>query len=79
MFIPAIRAIGSPQNICPQNEETGNYKRTTLQFQASALTLFVTRILADDANNAIAADDLAIAADAFDRSHYFHDATPNDM
>jgi hypothetical protein len=32
----------------------------------SALTLLVTRILADDAYHALTADDLAIAADALD-------------
>jgi hypothetical protein len=38
----------------------------------SALTLFVARILADDAHHAFTADYLAIAADPLDRRQYFH-------
>jgi hypothetical protein len=43
-----------------------------------ALTLFVTRIAAaDDANDAIAANNLAVAADLFDGSSDFHDLFSN--
>jgi len=38
----------------------------------SALALLVTRIRADHANNALAADDLAVAADLLDGSRNSH-------
>jgi len=42
----------------------------------SALTLFVARIrAANHAHNALALDDLAIAANALNRCHHFHDIT----
>jgi len=36
------------------------------------LTLLMTRVLADHAHDTLTPDDLAIAADFFDRSQHFH-------
>jgi hypothetical protein len=41
----------------------------------SSLALFVSAILADNANHTLATNDLAISANAFDGSTYFHDFT----
>src|SRR5450631_1694710 len=59
MFTPAIRAMVLP---C--------YRRCTKSL--STLTLLMPRIRANHAHDAIAPDDLAIAANLFYRSHYFH-------
>jgi hypothetical protein len=45
---------------------------TRLQSQASALTLLVLGVAADDADDAVAANNLAVAAHLLNRSTYFH-------
>jgi len=37
----------------------------------------MTRIRADHTDNAVAANDFAVTANTFDRSHYFHDTSPD--
>ena len=41
-----------------------------------ALTLLVLWIVANDADDTVATDDLAVAADLLNRCTYFHDKTP---
>ena len=43
------------------------------------LTLLVTGVGADDANDALALDGLALGADRFDRRSYFHDSLTLDF
>src|SRR5204862_1514256 len=47
-----------------------------LRARFSPLPLLVARIRADDPDHALAADDLALAADSLYRCTYFHRCTP---
>src|SRR3954464_11609450 len=82
MLIPAIRAMDYSANLLmtgPADPAVANGKpkiisEKTCSFNALTLTLLVARIGADHPHHALAAHDLAFAADFLDRSHYFHGA-----
>ena len=63
---PAVQKTASPRN--DRVKLAANPKQRDLR-----LTLLVTRVDADDAQDALAADDLAILAKAADRNPNFHD------
>jgi len=75
MLTPPIRAM-----LYPRKEKPVIVARKLLILKPkwsraplrSALALLVPQILADDPHDALAADDLAVAADSFDRCQYFH-------
>jgi hypothetical protein len=63
-------------NPCDTSHCFSSNKKRKQKARRSALTLFVARIrAANHAHNALALDDLAIAANALNRCHHFHDIT----
>jgi len=73
--MPAIRAIllsKNVQNAVTPTCENGRFyvlkikKSTAFGKRASALTLFVPRVLANHADHAVASDNLAITTNLFD-------------
>src|SRR5687768_13829440 len=78
MFTPPIRAMPYPRKeklliVAPKRLIFKLKAPTMLNDTArSALPLFVPRILADHAHDALSADDLAVAANPFYRCQYFH-------
>ena len=70
-----MRAIDSPQN----NRNLQLYLQPSdnpqiCGSQRSTLTLFVTPIRTDHAHDAVAPNNLALAANAFHRGQHFHDS-----
>jgi hypothetical protein len=51
----------------------------TIDNDRLSLALFMFRVFADHPHHALAADDLALVANLFDRSPYFHDENLCDL